>query len=461
MRINDFSSRACPFLHLPDVESCTLVTNSYNPAMPRDGRMGRRIRKLRTAAGLTQHELAAPDYTHAYVSQIESGRRDPSPAALQHFARQLGVGVEELQTGRPPDLDERLGLELQDARRMAAAGKIDEADDLYAAAHKQASRYSLPRQVATALQGRALCAELKGDLDRAIELYEEAEKTLENEPVTSRVDAIAGRARCLQTRGDTRTSVYLLEQAMETLERQQLNDPGSLLRLHTSLVAAYFERGAYERAAASAEAALALAQRTQDPERVAGMHVNVARVLLDQGRIADAHDSLRRAEELFRELDLRSNVADCHHSRGFMLSRQGELDEAEAELMRALEVFQTIDTPLREARSTIELARLKRLRGEGKAAEELLQRALDLAGKKGSIEIAEAQRELALCRQDDDPKSAEKLLQDAATFFKKSQERAEFAATLRLLGDLRSANGDLEGAAKAFREGIVAVEERL
>ena len=429
--------------------------------MASDGRVGRRIRKLRTAAGLTQHDLAAPDYTHAYVSQIESGRRDPSPAALEHFARRLGVGVEELQTGRPPDLDERLALELQDARRMAAAGRIDAADDAYASVQKQAGRYALTRHVAGALQGRALCAELRGELDHAIELFEEAEKTLDNEPATSKIDAIAGRARCLQTRGDTRTSVYLLEQAMETLERQQLNDPGSLLRLHTSLVAAYFERGAYERAAASAETALALAPRTKDPERVAGMHVNVARVLLDQGRISDAHDSLRRAEELFRELDLRSNVADCHHSRGFMLSRQGELEEAEAELMKALEVFQTIETPLREARSTNELARIKRLRGDGKGAEELLRRALDLAGKQASIEVAEARRELALCRQDEDPAEAEKLLRKAAEFFHKSEERAEYAATCRLLGDLRSANGDLEGAAKAFREGILAVEERL
>ena len=58
--------------------------------------IGTRLRRLRTARGLTQKELAAPRYTHAYVSSIESGRRRPSLEALEHFASKLGVPVEEL-----------------------------------------------------------------------------------------------------------------------------------------------------------------------------------------------------------------------------------------------------------------------------------------------------------------------------------------------------------------------------
>ncbi len=429
--------------------------------MRSDGRLGRRIRRLRLAAGLTQHDLAAPDYTHAYVSQIESGRRDPSPAALEHFARKLGIGVEQLQTGRPPDLEERLELELQEARRMASAGEIEPAESTYETVHKEANRYALPRLIARALQGKAMCAELGGDLDAAISLYQQAEQALVGEPFTERVDAIAGQTRCLQSRGDTRTSVYMLEQALETLERQGLTDPGALVRLHTSLVAAYWERGAYERSAASAEEALRLAPQTKEPERLASMHLNVARVLLDQGRTKDAHDSLRQAEQLYREMDMQSHVADCHHSRGFILAREGKLDEAEAELEEALNVYRTIDLPLREARSTIELARIKRQRGDSDQAEGLLERALELTGSRDWIEIAEANRELALCRKDKDAGAAEKLLRSAAELFQKSEEQTEYAATCRLLGDLLMDNGDVASAAEAFRQGVTAIEERL
>lgn len=429
--------------------------------MASNGKLGRRLRKLRTAASLTQHDLAAPDYTHAYVSQIESGRRDPSPAAMEHFARKLGIGVDELRTGRPPDLEDRLELDLQDARRAAAAGQTEQALLVYESVQKQAQRYALPRHISKALVGRALCAELNGELDEAISLYEEAEGTLDDGSPTARIDALAGRTRCLQIRGETRTSIYLLEQALETLQRQKLTDPDALIRLHTSLVAAYFERGAYDRAYASAEEALALAPQTKDPERLASMHVNVARIFLDQGRTDEAHDSLRRAEDLYRQVEMKSQIGSCYHSRGYILARQGHLEEAESELEKALDIYRSNAMPLREARSTIELARIKRLRDDLSGAEEMLERALELLGDKNAIEIAEARRELAMCRKERQPGEAEELLRGAAELFQRSEEQTEFAATRRLLGDLLMERGDIEGAARAFREGIVAVEERL
>src|SRR5688572_15903933 len=79
--------------------------------------VGKRLRRLRQSAGLTQRELALPRYTHAYVSTIEAGRRTPSRAAIEYFADKLSVGVDELLTGRPPDLMARLEFEIQDARR--------------------------------------------------------------------------------------------------------------------------------------------------------------------------------------------------------------------------------------------------------------------------------------------------------------------------------------------------------
>ena len=94
-------------------------------------------------------------------------------------------------------------------------------------------------------------------------------------------------------------------------------------------------------------------------------------------------------------------------------------------------------------------------------AEKMLERALELLGEMDAIEVAEARRELAMCRKDADPASAEELLRSAAELFERSEERSEFAATRRLLGDLLLERGDVEAAAQAYRDGIVAVEERL
>lgn len=59
-------------------------------------RVGRRLRELRLAAGMTQAELAGRRFSHAYVSVLEAGRREPSRAAVEYFAQRLGVSVEEL-----------------------------------------------------------------------------------------------------------------------------------------------------------------------------------------------------------------------------------------------------------------------------------------------------------------------------------------------------------------------------
>src|SRR3712207_4199163 len=105
-----------------------------------DPAVGTRLRTLRSSAGPTQQELAAPAYTHAYVSTIAAGKRPPSRAALEHFASKLGVDVDELATGRPRDLADRLGLELQEARRQVASGLGGDAEAAYERILSEATR---------------------------------------------------------------------------------------------------------------------------------------------------------------------------------------------------------------------------------------------------------------------------------------------------------------------------------
>lgn len=60
------------------------------------GAFGRRLRTERLRAGLTQSALAAGRYTKAYVSRLENGRAKPSMAALEFFARRLGLDAVRL-----------------------------------------------------------------------------------------------------------------------------------------------------------------------------------------------------------------------------------------------------------------------------------------------------------------------------------------------------------------------------
>ncbi|MEO8633533.1 MAG: helix-turn-helix transcriptional regulator, partial [Chloroflexota bacterium] len=61
--------------------------------------VGARIRSLRTAKGLTQAQVAEPNYTKAYISMLESGRTRASMKALEHIAAVLGVKPADLLGG--------------------------------------------------------------------------------------------------------------------------------------------------------------------------------------------------------------------------------------------------------------------------------------------------------------------------------------------------------------------------
>jgi transcriptional regulator with XRE-family HTH domain len=205
--------------------------------------LGKRLRRLRIERGLTQRELAEPLYTHAYVSTIEAGRRQPSPAALDHFAAKLDIASSELLTGTPADLPARLEMRLGEARIAVSTGELDAAEREFSRIRREATTHNLMRVAARAEHGAGLCAERRGRLEDAIERYERAEALLKDEPATARVDAVVGKARCFQFLGDTRYSTYLLESLLETLQRQGLTDPGALLALHAPLVSIYFEGG--------------------------------------------------------------------------------------------------------------------------------------------------------------------------------------------------------------------------
>src|SRR5256885_10416092 len=95
------------------------------------GELAKRFRELRTKAGLSGAAVAAPRYTVSYGSQIEHGRRRPSPEALSFFAERLGVTAEYLGTGLPEGLEDVLRYRLDEARqRMRGGGPAEAAGEL-------------------------------------------------------------------------------------------------------------------------------------------------------------------------------------------------------------------------------------------------------------------------------------------------------------------------------------------
>jgi transcriptional regulator with XRE-family HTH domain len=67
------------------------TTESSNYANQDVPSVGEQVRRLRTAAGLTQYELAnRTGSTQPAVAHLEAGRRTPTLATLEKVARALG-----------------------------------------------------------------------------------------------------------------------------------------------------------------------------------------------------------------------------------------------------------------------------------------------------------------------------------------------------------------------------------
>jgi tetratricopeptide (TPR) repeat protein len=420
--------------------------------------LGPRLRRLRVARGLTQQELAAPHYTHAYVSTIEAGRRMPSRTALEHLARRLNVSIEELESGRPSDLLPKLEMGLEDARSKASQGRVDEAEAAYARLERDAKRYSLTRFRARAVVGKGICAERVGSYEEAITTYEEAESLLDGEPSFLKADAVAGQARCHQALGDNHFAIHVLERLLRAMREEQAEHPDALLRVHAALVQPYFEAGMYKQAADAATTAKRYGKEVADPSLLATMHVNVARVLHHQGQFDDAVWALREAQQLFSLAEREIERATAHLALGYILARGSRLAEARQEFEHALELVDDKGAPAEFAIALMELGRIQRLSGELEEATSMLTRTLKLAQSINDVEtMAAAHRELGICHMPSDAKIAEKHLKDAISLYERMNKPVELAITHRWLGDLFRKEGR-EEYCNLYRDALVALE---
>jgi tetratricopeptide (TPR) repeat protein len=420
--------------------------------------VGTRLRRLRLAKGLTQRELGAPRYTHAYVSTIESGKRTPSRSALEHLAGKLGVDVDELLTGRTPGLETAIRLEIHEARVAISSGDLAGAEERLRRATRDARRVASKRLEASAEQVRGLWLLRTGRPEEAIERYQRAEELLADDSPTARAEAVDGKAACFTALGDVRYAIFLLESLLDEIERAGLRDPDALARVHAGLVYSYLDAGLYRKAADSAAELERLAPRVDDPIRVGQMYMNVARQYLTAGRVADATASLQRAEDAYRQQGLLAEAGGASLARGYVLVREGDVDGAERELERAREIFERTDDTSDLTRTLNELGRVERLRGRVDLAIAHLERSIALLGTTDAPVLGRAHHELGVALTDVDDARAEKELRTAAEIYDRTGQPISEAVALGALAVVFERRGEIGAAFEAYRDAVAAVE---
>jgi transcriptional regulator with XRE-family HTH domain len=168
--------------------------------------------------------VAGERYTHAYISTIESGKREPSNEALHYFAQRLGVEPEELWTGRPTT------WVLDIARELRTSGSCSEARNLLerSLAILEAAGYVQSRAVASVHRELGLLVR-DGDLDaaeqhlrKAIHLYEGDPST----PVNDLAKTFLALAEILEERQDLHGALDAFRTTAQTTLKFSYKDWG-------------------------------------------------------------------------------------------------------------------------------------------------------------------------------------------------------------------------------------------
>src|SRR3954464_14606026 len=96
--------------------------------------LGQRIRAARHERGMSQENLAQPEFTKSYVSAVERGKARPSLKALDLMSRRLGIPMSELLAMSQPTaaatdlraLEDAFSYQLDQARLLLYTGQDEE-----------------------------------------------------------------------------------------------------------------------------------------------------------------------------------------------------------------------------------------------------------------------------------------------------------------------------------------------
>lgn len=405
-------------------------------------RVGTNIREVRTKLGMTQAQLAAPEFSISYISAIERGKIRPSLKALSILARRLDVPLTFLLEGSPAGAaearavgyspadsgpDQRIDVDLLQAEVLVQQGE-----------HKQAEQLLTPIQperVTTDQVYRLYL--LRGEVHLAAGEYQEAVVELRN--AVSQGEALNDsefieRARNLL--GKAYFSLYNYTLAMENhlrcnsaIENGQITDPVFSLDVFSSLAMDYFRLGDLDKSVvfyhkaletldgmnrdsrSFAQKYMEISQRykaagklmmareyamrslavyeMRDEQRLVGMtHQRLGKALEKQNNLDGAEREYREAIAIESELNDEVSSSICHTALAELLLKGGHTQEAEQEAAEALKFARASDDAQTQGQALIALAQIRHQAGEFASADQLFSDALELLDTSNAHEIA-------------------------------------------------------------------------
>ncbi len=374
-------------------------------------RVGTNIREVRTRLGMTQAQLAAPEFSISYISAIERGKIRPSLKALSILARRLDVPLTFLLEGSPSGAaearavgyspadsgpDQKIDVELLQANVLVQQKMFKEASQLLEPIQ--------PERITTDQVYRLYL--LRGEIHYGEGDYQEAVVDLRSAVSQGEgMNDIECSERARNFLGKAYFALYNYTLSLENhlrcnqaIENNHINDPFFSFDVFSHLATDYFKLGNMDEAIAFYHRALeTLDAMGRDSKSFALKYMDISQRYKAVGKFAMAKDYAMRSLAIYDMREEQRLVGMTHQRLGKTLEKMSDLDAAEQEYLKAIAIECELNDETSASTCLTSLAELLLKRGRSVEAEQNAQDALTFARTSGDAQ-AQGQALIALAQ---------------------------------------------------------------
>jgi len=431
-------------------------------------RVGTNIREVRTKLGMTQAQLAAPEFSISYISAIERGKIRPSLKALSILARRLDVPLTFLLEGSPSGAaearavgyspadsgpDQKIDVDLLQASVLVQQGAFEEAEQLLGPIQ--------PERITTDQVYRLFL--LRGQIHLGSNEFQEAvvdlrlavtqAESLNDSEATERARNLLGRAYFMLYNYTLAVENHL--RCNTAIENSQIHDPVFALEVYSNLANDYFRMGELEKAVTYYHRALEVFDDLNcDSKSFAQKYMEISQSYKAIGKLTMARDYAMRSLALYEMRDEQRLVGLTHQRLGKTLEKQNDLDEAEKEYRQAIAIEQELNDAVSASTCHTSLAELLLKRGNLQEAEKEAQEALTFARASGDSQT-QGQALIALAQlrhQTKDYAAADELFTQALELLDSSHAHEITAGAYFRYANLLEERGEVQRSLNAIKK---------
>jgi tetratricopeptide (TPR) repeat protein len=427
-------------------------------------RLGERLRQLRTAAALTQSDLAGDRFSKEYVSQIERGKTRPTGETIEWLAGRLGVDAGFLASGVASDERGRLEGALARAEALYEASEDGDAAKAFEELVPAARAAGVPELQVRALVGAGLAKMRVSDHRAAVALVTEAREISEAGSFSDveRADVLLRLGACRYQLNSVQSALGLFNEALGLVERSGLPCDALKADLFSWRSRCWRRQRDYEAARDDVERALELARGVDDLRTIGAAYFQASLVADREGHWVLARTYAERAREAYTQLSDRVHVGELTNNLGGLNFLLGNTDDAIDLLKEAFAIALETGRDADAGRAVSSLAQIHLRSGDFDQAEEQARHALRLLdGRVDYIdEIGNAQLVLGRTLLEQGRlEEAEAAFGDAEASFAQLGSGSHRAAAWVARGDLAARRGDHQQAAELYRSAAEALQD--